>query len=142
DRMKKYLLGISISINMILLAALIIALVMFFDLKAKIDTVVQQVQDGDYVTLATENLIPESLQNLSKIDISEKPCDYFYQNVEVFIEYLKDNPDIAGAEIYANQIDTLKRKIEKTPSVFQNKACEKGISALNFMIDTISPTEK
>lgn len=139
--MKKYLFGISLGANIILLVALVTVAFMLFNLKAKVDTAIQQVKDGEYIELAKENMLPDSLKNLSQIDVTEKPCDYFYQNVDVFIEYLKDNPDIAGADIYANQITALKRKIEKAPSVFQDKACEKGISGLNFMIETISPSE-
>ncbi|HHR6128692.1 TPA: hypothetical protein ACS72K_000249 [Providencia alcalifaciens] len=139
--MKKYLLSISLAANAVLLVALISVAAMLFNLKAKVDNAIQQVKDGEYIELAKESILPDSLKNLSKIDVTDKPCAYFYQNVEVFIEYLKDNPDIAGADIYANQITALKRKIEKAPSVFQDKACEKGISGLNFMIETISPTE-
>ncbi|HEQ1856580.1 TPA: hypothetical protein VEO38_000068 [Providencia alcalifaciens] len=139
--MKKYLLGISLVANAVLLVALISVAVMLFNLKAKVDNAIQQVKDGEYIELAKDHILPDSLKNLSKIDASDKPCVYFYQNVDVFIEYLKDNPDIAGADIYANQITALKRKIEKAPSVFQDKACEKGISGLNFMIETISPAE-
>ncbi|MEX9947932.1 DUF5339 family protein [Providencia alcalifaciens] len=139
--MKKYLLSISLAVNAVLLIALISVAVMLFNLKAKVDNAIQQVKDGEYIELAKDNILPDSLKDLSKIDVTDKPCDYFYQNVDVFIEYLKDNPDIAGADIYANQIAALKRKIEKAPSIFQDKACEKGISGLNFMIETISPTE-
>ncbi|WP_272521153.1 DUF5339 family protein [Providencia sp. PROV202] len=139
--MKKYLLSISLAANAVLLIALFSAAVMLFNLKAKVDNAIQQVKDGEYIELAKDNILPDSLKDLSKIDVTDKPCDYFYQNVDVFIEYLKDNPDIAGADIYANQIAALKRKIEKAPSIFQDKACEKGISGLNFMIETISPSE-
>ena len=75
--MKKYLLGISLGANIILLVALVTVAFMLFNLKAKVDTAIQQVKDGEYIELAKENMLPDSLKNLSQIDVTEKPCDYF-----------------------------------------------------------------
>ena len=142
--MKKYLLGISITVGVILAALLIVVVIMFYNMKDKAVEILEQVKSGDYAELVkqnTENLIPESLKNLQAITVEGDQCEYFYQKVDSAIEYLNDNPDITGSEIYSNQLSTLKSTIEKTPSTFKNAACEKGISSLNYIINTVSPSE-
>lgn len=142
--MKKYFLGISITINIILVVALIIAIAMFFNMKNKVLTLVEQVRSGEYVTLLKQNseqLIPNTLKELQAIEMSDKPCEYFYQKVDTAVEYLNNNPNIIGAQTYANQLSTLKITIDKTPSLLKNKACEKGISSFNYIIEAIQPNE-
>ncbi|EPL9570786.1 hypothetical protein MMK73_002880 [Providencia rettgeri] len=142
--MKKYFLGISITINIILVVALIIAIAMFFNMKNKVLTLVEQVKSGEYVTLLKQNseqLIPNTLKELQAIEMSDKPCEYFYQKVDTAVEYLNNNPNIIGAQTYANQLSTLKITIDKTPSLLKNKACEKGISSFNYIIEAIQPNE-
>lgn len=143
--MKKYFLILSISINFILLAALIAVIIMFFDMKGKATAIIEQVKSGEYADLVEQNtgiLVPDSLKNLKPIETEGDQCKYFYEKVDTAIEYLKDNPEIMGAETYSEQLSTLKNTIEKTPSVFKDTACEKGISSLNYVIETILPTEK
>ncbi|WP_353242361.1 hypothetical protein [Providencia sp.] len=142
--MKKYFLGISITINIILVVALIIAIAMFFNMKNKVLTLVEQVKSGEYVTLLKQNseqLIPNTLKELQAIEMSDKPCEYFYQKVDTAVEYLNNNPNIIGAQTYANQLSTLKITTDKTPSLLKNKACEKGISSFNYIIEAIQPNE-
>lgn len=143
--MKKYFLGISISINIILLVALIIAMIMFFNMKNKVLTLVEQVKSGEYIELIKQNseqLIPNTLKDLQAIEISDNPCEYFYQKVDTAVEYLNKNPDIIGAEAYASQLSTLKSTIDKTPSLLKDKACKKGISSFNYIIEAVQPNEK
>ncbi|MGG4607363.1 hypothetical protein [Providencia sp. Me31A] len=143
--MKKYLLGISITINVVLVVALIIATVMFFNMKNKVTTMIEQVKSGEYIELVTQNsqkLLPNSLKKLTAIEASDNPCEYFYQEVDIATEYLVSNPSIIGAETYANQLKTLKNTINKTPSILKEKACKKGISSFNYIIESIPSTEK
>lgn len=65
--MKKYLLGISLGANIILLVALVTVAFMLFNLKAKVDTAIQQVKDGEYIELAKENMLPDSLKIFPKL---------------------------------------------------------------------------
>ncbi|HGN1705248.1 TPA: hypothetical protein ACKRTE_001079 [Providencia rettgeri] len=142
--MKKYLLGISITVNVILIVALIIATVMFFNMKNKVTTMVEQVKSGQYIELVKQNsqqLLPNSLKELKAIEASDNPCEYFYQEVDIAAEYLANNPRIIGAETYANQLKTLKNTIDKTPSILKEKACKKGISSFNYIIEAIPSTE-
>lgn len=143
--MKKYFLMLSVSINFILLVALITTIIMFFDMKGKATAIIEQVKSGEYADLIKQNtgiLIPDSLKNIKPIETNGDQCKYFYEKADTAIEYLKDNPEIMGAETYSEQLSTLKNTIEKTPSVFKDTACEKGISSLNYVIETILPNEK
>ncbi|EMM9641094.1 hypothetical protein NTP67_13505 [Providencia rettgeri] len=138
--MKKYLLGVSIIINVILAIALITTIMMFFNIKSKINTMVEQIKSGEYIELVKQNsqqLLPDSLKELSTIEITDNPCGYFYQKVDSTVEYLNNNPDIIGAETYASQLTSLKGAIDKTPSVLKEKACRKGISSFNYIIESI-----
>lgn len=143
--MKKYLLGISITINVILVVALVIATVMFFNMKNKVTTIIEQVKSGEYIELVEQNsqqLVTNSLKALKAVEASDNPCEHFYQKVDTAVEYLTSNPSIIGAENYASQLETLKNTIDKTPSILKEKACKKGISSINYIIDVIQPTEK
>ncbi|WP_265503832.1 hypothetical protein, partial [Providencia heimbachae] len=109
--MKKYVIGIGIAVIGVLAAVLIAVVMLFSNMKEKVTSLVDQVKSGEYVELVkqnTENLIPESLKNLQPIEDGNNQCEYFYQKVDTAIEYLKDNPDITGAEIYADQLTSLK----------------------------------
>ncbi|WP_273804656.1 hypothetical protein [Providencia rettgeri] len=143
--MKKYFLGISITINIILIVALIIAMTMFFNMKNKALTLVEQIKSGEYIALLKQNseqLIPNTLKELQAIEMSDNPCEYFYQKVDTAVEYLNNNPDIIGAQTYTSQLSTLKSTIDKTPSLLKNKACKKGISSFNYIIEAIQPNEE
>ncbi len=143
--MKKYVIGIGIAVIGVLAAVIIAVVMLFSNMKEKVTSLVDQVKSGEYGELVkqnTENLIPESLKNLQPIEGGNNQCDYFYQKVDTSIAYLKDNPDITGAEIYADQLTSLKNTIEKTPSIVRDTACEKGISSLNYIIETIAPNKQ
>ncbi len=143
--MKKYVIGIGIAVIGVLAAILIAVVMLFSNMKEKVTSLVDQVKSGEYVELVkqnTENLIPESLKNLQPIEDGNNQCEYFYQKVDTAIEYLKDNPDITGAEVYADQLTSLKNTIEKTPSIVRDTACQKGISSLNYIIETIGPNKE
>ncbi|WP_369311560.1 hypothetical protein [Providencia rettgeri] len=143
--MKKYFLGISITINIMLVIALIIAMVMFFNMKNKVSTLIEQVKSGEYIELIKQNsdqLISNTLKDLQGIETSDKPCEYFYQKVDTAVDYLNNNPDIIGAKMYVNQLSALKSSIDKTPSLLKDKACKKGISSFNHIIKAIQPNEE
>lgn len=143
--MKKYFLGISIAINVVLVVALLVAIVMFFNMKNKVSTLIEQVQSGEYLELVKQNseqLIPNAIKELQTIEMSDKPCEYFYQKVDTAVEYLGNNPSITGAEMYASQLSALKSTIDKTPSLLKDKACKKGISSFNYIIEAMQSNEE
>ncbi|EMF4672223.1 hypothetical protein L3033_002768 [Providencia stuartii] len=139
--MKKYLLPISLFVNVVLLITIIVVGALFFNLKSKIDSTVEQIKNGQYAELVkdnTANLIPERLKNFKKIEPNQSQCDYFYQQIDSLIGYLEENPTIAGSEKYVKQLNNLKKSAEKTPSTLKETACEKGISTINFIGEKIS----
>ncbi|EOV8088962.1 hypothetical protein [Providencia rettgeri] len=142
--MKKYLLWISISINIILAVALIIAITSFFNMKNQVMTIVEQVKSGKYVEQIQQQakqLIPNSLNELKTLKMDGDSCDQFYQKVDGVIEYLHNNPEIIGAQTYTEQLSSVKMAIDKTPTVLKDKACKSGISSINYIIDTLQPDE-
>lgn len=143
--MKKHLLRISLAINVILVMTLVIGMIMFFNMKNKITTMVEQIKSGEYLELVkqnTEQFLPSSLKELQAIEISDKPCEYFYQKVDTAIEYLNNNPEIIGSQAYTSQLSMLKNTIDKTPSILKEKACKKGISSFNYIIETVQSEEQ
>lgn len=142
--MKKYLLSISIGINIILAIALITAVVMFFNMKNKVMTIVDQVRSGEYIEQIqqqTKQLLPKTINDLKTLEISDSSCEGFYQKVDAVIEYLDNNQGIIGAETYVEQLSSVKIAIDKTPSILKEKACKKGISSINYILSTIQPDE-
>lgn len=142
--MKKYLLGISIGINIILAIALITAVVMFFNMKNKVMTIVDQVKSGEYIEQIqqqTKQLVPKTINDLKTVEISDNSCEGFYQKVDAIIEYLDNNQGIIGAETYVEQLSSVKIAIDKTPTILKEKACKKGISSINYILSTIQPDE-
>lgn len=143
--MKKYLLPISLIISVVLLIIIIVLAVMFFSLKDKITSTIEQVKNGQYSELINTNvadLIPEGLKNFTKVDAGESECDYFYQKITVLMTYLEANPSISSSEEYAGQLDLLKSTVEKTPLAIKKTACEKGISAINYISQKLSIESK
>ncbi|ELX8378602.1 hypothetical protein AB7W88_18635 [Providencia vermicola] len=139
--MKKYLLPISLFINLVLLIAIIVMATLFFNLKGKIDTTVAQIKNGQYAELIKDNtakLIPEGLKRIDTIQPGQSQCAYFYQNIDSITEYLTANPTIAGAETYIKQLNNLKKSAEKAPSALKETACEKGVSTINYISEKIS----
>ncbi|EKT62477.1 hypothetical protein, partial [Providencia burhodogranariea] len=99
--MKKYLLPISLIISVVLLIIIIVLTVMFFNLKDKITSTIEQVKNGQYSELININaadLIPEGLKNFTKVDAGESECDYFYKKITVLVTYLEANPSIPSSE--------------------------------------------
>lgn len=69
--MKKYLLPISLFVNVVLLITIIVVGALFFNLKSKIDSTVEQIKNGQYAELVkdnTANLIPEGLKISRKLN--------------------------------------------------------------------------
>ncbi|MEY0764142.1 DUF5339 family protein [Providencia huaxiensis] len=142
--MKKYLLWISISINIILAIALVIAITLFFNMKNQVMTIVDQVKSGKYieqVQLQTKQLIPNALNELKALETDGDSCEQFYQRVDEVIEYLNNNPEIIGAQTYTDQLSSVKMAIDKTPTVLKDKACKKGVSSINYIINALQPDE-
>ncbi|MBN6362994.1 MULTISPECIES: DUF5339 family protein [Providencia] len=142
--MKKYLLWISISINIILAIALVIAITLFFNMKNQVMTIVEQVKSGKYieqVQLQTKQLIPNALNELKALETDGDSCEQFYQRVDKVIEYLNNNPEIIGAQTYTDQLSSVKMAIDKTPTVLKDKACKKGVSSINYIINALQPDE-
>ncbi|MCD2530022.1 DUF5339 family protein [Providencia huaxiensis] len=142
--MKKYLLWISISINIILAIALVIAITLFFNMKNQVMTIVEQVKSGKYieqVQLQTKQLIPNALNELKALETDGDSCKQFYQRVDKVIEYLNNNPEIIGAQTYTDQLSSVKMAIDKTPTVLKDKACKKGVSSINYIINALQPDE-
>ncbi|AXH61997.1 DUF5339 family protein [Providencia huaxiensis] len=142
--MKKYLLWISISINIILAIALVIAITLFFNMKNQVMTIVEQVKSGKYieqVQLQTKQLIPNALNELKALETDGDSCEQFYQRVDEVIEYLNNNPEIIGAQTYTDQLSSVKMAIDKTPTVLKDKACKKGVSSINYIINALQPDE-
>ncbi|MEX6225716.1 hypothetical protein AB6F55_13375 [Providencia hangzhouensis] len=84
--MKKVSTGVSITINVILAIALITTIMMFFNIKSKINTMVEQIKSGEYIELVKQNsqqLLPDSLKELSTIEITDNPCGYFTKKLTV-----------------------------------------------------------
>ncbi|MEQ4707022.1 MULTISPECIES: DUF5339 family protein [Providencia] len=142
--MKKYLLWISISINIILAIALVIAITLFFNMKNQVMTIVEQVKSGKYieqVQLQTKQLIPNALNELKALETDGDSCEQFYQRVDEVIESLNNNPEIIGAQTYTDQLSSVKMAIDKTPTVLKDKACKKGVSSINYIINALQPDE-
>ncbi|MEX0423485.1 hypothetical protein KDV38_07075 [Providencia rettgeri] len=142
--MKKHLLWISISINIILAIALITTIYLFFNMKNQVMTIVEQVKSGKYIEKIqqqTHELIPNSLNELKVLETGGDSCDQFYQKVDGVIEYLHNNPEIIGAQTYTEQLSSVKMAIDKTPTILKNKACKKGISSINYIIEALQPDE-
>lgn len=139
--MKKYLLPISLAVNVILLASIIFLGVNLFNIKNKIDTTIEQVKSGQYSQLIKDNtgsLVPEGLKNFNKIEVSDNKCDYFDQKFAILINYLEENPTIPGSNAYVKQLNKLKITVEKSPSALKETACDKGISSINYIGEKLS----
>lgn len=139
--MKKYLLPISLTVNVILLASIIFLGVKLFNIKNKIDTTIEQVKNGQYSQLIkdnTGNLVPEGLKNFNKIEVSDNKCDYFDQKFDILVSYLEENPTIPGSNAYVKQLNKLKTAVEKSPSALKDTACEKGVSTINYIGEKLS----
>ncbi|WP_272579667.1 MULTISPECIES: hypothetical protein [unclassified Providencia] len=139
--MKKYLLPISLAVNVILLASIIFLGVNLFNIKNKIDTTIEQVKSGQYSQLIKDNtgsLVPEGLKNFNKIEVSDNKCDYFDQKFAILINYLEENPTIPGSNTYVKQLNKLKITVEKSPSALKETACDKGISSINYIGEKLS----
>lgn len=142
--MKRYFLWISISINIILAIALITAITLFFNMKNQVMTIVEQVKTGKYIEQVqqqTKQLIPNTLNELKTLEIDGDSCGQFYQKVDEVIEYLNNNPEIIGAKTYTDQLSSVKMTIDKTPTMLKDKACKKGVSSINYIINALQPDE-
>ncbi|EMT6577886.1 TPA: hypothetical protein KEY68_002797 [Providencia rettgeri] len=142
--MKRYFLWISISINIILAIALITAITLFFNLKNQVMTIVEQVKTGKYIEQVqqqTKQLIPNTLNELKTLEIDGDSCGQFYQKVDEVIEYLNNNPEIIGAQTYTDQLSSVKMAIDKTPTILKDKACKKGVSSINYIVNALQPDE-
>lgn len=142
--MKRYFLWISISINIILAIALIIAITLFFNMKNQVMTIVEQVKTGKYIEQVqqqTKQLIPNTLNELKTLEIDGDSCGQFYQKVDEVIEYLNNNPEIIGAQTYTDQLSSVKMAIDKTPTILKDKACKKGVSSINYIVNALQPDE-
>ncbi|WP_272667883.1 DUF5339 family protein [Providencia sp. PROV117] len=142
--MKRYFLWISISINIILAIALITSITLFFNMKNQVMTIVEQVKTGKYVEQVqqqTKQLIPNTLNELKTLEIDGDSCGQFYQKVDEVIEYLNNNPEIIGAQTYTDQLSSVKMAIDKTPTILKDKACKKGVSSINYIVNALQPDE-
>lgn len=142
--MKRYFLWISISINIILAIALITAITLFFNMKNQVMTIVEQVKTGKYIEQVqqqTKQLIPNTLNELKTLEIDGDSCGQFYQKVDEVIEYLNNNPEIIGAQTYTDQLSSVKMAIDKTPTILKDKACKKGVSSINYIVNALQPDE-
>ncbi|EMG6526309.1 MULTISPECIES: DUF5339 family protein [Providencia] len=142
--MKRYFLWISISINIILTIALITSITLFFNMKNQVMTIVEQVKTGKYIEQVqqqTKQLIPNTLNELKTLEIDGDSCGQFYQKVDEVIEYLNNNPEIIGAQTYTDQLSSVKMAIDKTPTILKDKACKKGVSSINYIVNALQPDE-
>ncbi|EMT6384197.1 TPA: hypothetical protein U2M54_001210 [Providencia rettgeri] len=142
--MKRYFLWISISINIILAIALITSITLFFNMKNQVMTIVEQVKTGKYIEQVqqqTKQLIPNTLNELKTLEIDGGSCGQFYQKVDEVIEYLNNNPEIIGAQTYTDQLSSVKMAIDKTPTILKDKACKKGVSSINYIVNALQPDE-
>lgn len=142
--MKRYFLWISISINIILAIALITSITLFFNMKNQVMTIVEQVKTGKYIEQIqqqTKQLIPNTLNELKTLEIDGDSCGQFYQKVDEVIEYLNNNPEIIGAQTYTDQLSSVKMAIDKTPTILKDKACKKGVSSINYIVNALQPDE-
>ncbi|MDL9986425.1 DUF5339 family protein [Providencia rettgeri] len=142
--MKRYFLWISISINIILAIALITSITLFFNMKNQVMTIVEQVKTGKYIEQVqqqTKQLIPNTLNELKTLEIDGDSCGQFYQKVDEVIEYLNNNPEIIGAQTYTDQLSSVKMAIDKTPTILKDKACKKGVSSINYIVNALQPNE-
>ncbi|MEQ5232559.1 hypothetical protein AB7185_12445 [Providencia rettgeri] len=142
--MKRYFLWISISINIILAIALITSITLFFNMKNQVMTIVEQVKTGKYIEQVqqqTKQLIPNTLNELKTLEIDGDSCGQFYQKVHEVIEYLNNNPEIIGAQTYTDQLSSVKMAIDKTPTILKDKACKKGVSSINYIVNALQPDE-
>ncbi|AWS51326.1 hypothetical protein V6478_001011 [Providencia rettgeri] len=142
--MKRYFLWISISINIILAIALITSITLFFNMKNQVMTIVEQVKTGKYIEQVqqqTKQLIPNTLNELKTLEIDGDSCGQFYQKVDEVIEYLNNNPEIIGAQTYTDQLSSVKMAIDKTPTILKDKACKKGVSSINYIVNALQPDE-
>ncbi|HEM8124735.1 TPA: DUF5339 family protein [Providencia rettgeri] len=142
--MKRYFLWISISINIILAIALITSITLFFNMKNQVMTIVEQVKTGKYIEQVqqqTKQLIPNTLNELKTLEIDGDSCGQFYQKVDEVIEYLNNNPEIIGAQTYTDQLSSAKMAIDKTPTILKDKACKKGVSSINYIVNALQPDE-
>ncbi|MEZ2680171.1 MULTISPECIES: DUF5339 family protein [Providencia] len=142
--MKRYFLWISISINIILAIALITSITLFFNMKNQVMTIVEQVKTGKYIEQVqqqTKQLIPNTLNELKTLEIDGDSCGQFYQKVDEVIEYLNNNPEIIEAQTYTDQLSSVKMAIDKTPTILKDKACKKGVSSINYIVNALQPDE-
>ncbi|EJF7712782.1 MULTISPECIES: DUF5339 family protein [Providencia] len=142
--MKRYFLWISISINIILAIALITSITLFFNMKNQVMTIVEQVKTGKYIEQIqqqTKQLIPNTLNELKTLEIDGDSCGQFYQKVDEVIEYLNNNPEIIEAQTYTDQLSSVKMAIDKTPTILKDKACKKGVSSINYIVNALQPDE-
>ncbi|EJD6376972.1 hypothetical protein M0L12_RS07935 [Providencia rettgeri] len=142
--MKRYFLWISISINIILAIALIASITLFFNMKNQVMTIVEQVKTGKYIEQIqqqTKQLIPNTLNELKTLEIDGDSCGQFYQKVDEVIEYLNNNPEIIEAQTYTDQLSSVKMAIDKTPTILKDKACKKGVSSINYIVNALQPDE-
>lgn len=142
--MKRYFLWISISINIILAIALITSITLFFNMKNQVMTILEQVKTGKYIEQVqqqTKQLIPNTLNELKTLEIDGDSCGQFYQKVDEVIEYLNNNPEIIEAQTYTDQLSSVKMAIDKTPTILKDKACKKGVSSINYIVNALQPDE-
>lgn len=142
--MKRYFLWISISINIILAITLITSITLFFNMKNQVMTIVEQVKTGKYIEQIqqqTKQLIPNTLNELKTLEIDGDSCGQFYQKVDEVIEYLNNNPEIIEAQTYTDQLSSVKMAIDKTPTILKDKACKKGVSSINYIVNALQPDE-
>lgn len=142
--MKRYFLWVSISINIILAIALITSITLFFNMKNQVMTIVEQVKTGKYIEQIqqqTKQLIPNTLNELKTLEIDGDSCGQFYQKVDEVIEYLNNNPEIIEAQTYTDQLSSVKMAIDKTPTILKDKACKKGVSSINYIVNALQPDE-
>ncbi|MCL0000851.1 hypothetical protein MKT39_017135, partial [Providencia rettgeri] len=133
-----------ISINIILAIALITSITLFFNMKNQVMTIVEQVKTGKYIEQVqqqTKQLIPNTLNELKTLEIDGDSCGQFYQKVDEVIEYLNNNPEIIGAQTYTDQLSSVKMAIDKTPTILKDKACKKGVSSINYIVNALQPDE-
>ncbi|EKT56455.1 hypothetical protein OOC_09461 [Providencia rettgeri Dmel1] len=107
-------------------------------------TIVEQVKTGKYIEQVqqqTKQLIPNTLNELKTLEIDGDSCGQFYQKVDEVIEYLNNNPEIIGAQTYTDQLSSVKMAIDKTPTILKDKACKKGVSSINYIVNALQPDE-
>ncbi|EKT57322.1 hypothetical protein [Providencia sneebia] len=137
--MKKFLLPISILLNAILLILVITLTFSFFNLKNKVESIIEQVKIGQYAEVLRQNskkFIPQKLKE------DENSCEYLYQYIDSLVEYLQTQSKTENIETYVSRLNSIKSHIERTPALLRETACEKGISSINFLTESLSDTEE